>query len=199
MEKEVIFSLISTLLLIIGIAPLWRDIIWWRTIPHPFTKWIWLILLSINLYILYANSQFIPMIAPAIMWICLAWECLVGIWKLKKLSMNWFDFLCLTLSFLCLLYLIFFRNLQNAAILTIIVDFIAMLPLFKKWWLQPWTETTWTYFISWVSQLFIILSLDTPSIETMIFWGYILIMDAILVSFILFRRYYLKGWKSIFE
>ncbi len=199
MPQELLFALISSILLIIGIAPLWKDIIRWRTIPHPFTKWIWLILVSINIYILYANNQFIAMIAPIILWCCLGWEAIIGIRKMQKVSMNWFDFLCLILSFLCLLYLIFFRNLQNAAILTIIVDFIAILPLFKKWWLLPWTETTWTYFISWVSQLFMILALANPNIETMIFWAYVLIMDAILVLFIISRRYYLKGWKSIFE
>ena len=199
MEKELIFSLISTLLLIIGFAPLWRDILEWRTIPHPFTKWIWLILVSINIYILYANSQFVAMIAPVVLWICLAWETVIGLWKQKNLSMNWFDYLCLLLSFWCLIYLIFFRNLQNAAILTIIVDFIALLPLFKKWWLFPWSETTWTYFISWVSQLFTILALTAPNTETLIFWVYVLIMDAILVLFIISRLYYLKGWKSIFE
>ncbi len=199
MEKELLFSLISTTILIIGITPLWRDIIRWLTIPHPFTVWVWLILVSINIYILFENQQYIAMIAPIVLWICLAWETTVGIRKIWKISINWFDYLCIFLSFSCVLYLILFKNLENTAIFTAVIDFIALLPTFKKSWLQPWTETAWSFFIGWFSQLFTILALDAPNIETMIFWWYILVMDLLLTFFILIRRWYLRWWNSIFE
>lgn len=199
MEKELLFALISTWLLLIGIVPLWRDIIKGRTIPHPFTVGIWTILVGINIYILYENEQFISMIMPAVLFVCLFWETIVGFIKKKNISMNWFDYVCLILSSLCIIYLIIYKNLYYTAIFTAIVDFIAILPTFKKSWLQPWTETAWNFFIGWVSQLFTVLAMNAPDVETMIFWLYILIIDVILVIFIVSRRWYLKWWSSIFE
>lgn len=199
MEKELIFSLISTLLIIIGITPLWRDIIRWRTIPHPFTVGVWLILVSINIYILYVNKQYIGLLMPIILWVCLAGETLIGSMRIQKLSINWFDFLCLALSMWCLIYIILFQNLLNTAILTVIIDFLAILPTFKKSWIQPWTETAWNFFISWIAQLFTLLALTAPNTETLVFWWYVFVMDVLLVIFILSRRYSLKWWHSIFE
>lgn len=199
MSQDLLFALISTLILVIGITPLWRDIIRWRTIPHPFTLWVWLILVSINIYILFQNEQYTAMIAPGVLWICLIWETIVGIRKIWKISINWFDYLCIFLSFTCVLYLLLFKNLENTAIFTIIIDFIALLPTFKKSWLQPWTETAWSFFVGGLSQFFTILALDAPNTETMIFWWYILVMDLLLTFFILIRRWHLKWWHSIFE
>lgn len=199
MNTKLIFALISTWLLLIGILPLWRDIINGRTIPHPFTVGIWSVLVAINIYILYINSQFIGMVMPTILFICLSWETIVGLLKKKNISMNWFDYICLTLASLCIIYLIIFKNLYYTAIFTAIVDFIAILPTFKKSWLQPWTETAWYFFIGSISQLFTVLAMTAPDIETMIFWLYILIIDTILVIFIVTRRWYLKWWGSIFE
>ena len=199
MHNELLFSLISTTILIIGITPLWRDIIRWRTIPHPFTVGVWLILVSINIYILYQNAQYIAMIMPIVLWVSLIWETIVGFIRMKNISINWFDYLCLALSFLCILYLIIFKNLYYTAIFTAIIDFIAILPTFKKSWIQPWTETAWKFFMHSIAQLFIIFSMTTPNTETMIFWIYIFVIDIALVIFILFRRYFLRWWKSIFE
>ena len=136
---------------------------------------------------------------PVILLICLTWETIVGSLRRKSISLNWFDYLCLILSVLCILYLIIYKNLYYTAIFTAIIDFIAILPTFKKSWLQPWTETAWNFFIWWISQLFTVLAMTAPDVETMIFWLYVLVIDLILVIFILSRRYSLKWWKSIFE
>ncbi len=199
MSKELIFALISVGLMCIGFIPLWRDIIARRTTPHPFTVWVWAILTLINIYILLKNGEYIGMIPPVCMGICLLWESLVWIFRIKHLMINWFDILCLSLSCICIIYLLVFKNLLNTVILTAIVDFIAILPTFKKWWLQPWTETIFNFFIWAISQLFIILALEAPNLETSIFWGYVFFIDIILVVLIMYRRYYLKWWKSIFE
>ena len=199
MQQELIFALISTGFILWWAIPLWRDILRGRTIPHPFTMWVWFILAAINIYSLFLNKEYIAMIAPICLSLLLFWEMLAGIRGFSHIRINWFDYLCQTLSGLCVLYLIVSRDIFHTILFTIVVDFIALLPTVKKGWIQPWTETTFNFFIAAMAQFFIILSLWAPDRDTALFWWYVGIIDTILVVMILSRRYYLKWWNSIFE
>jgi hypothetical protein len=199
MEKELIFALISTLFVVIGIFPLWRDILKWRTTPHPFTTWIWLILVWINIVILFTNKEYYWLIPSILVFITLLWETIYWFIRINKIILNWFDWICMILSILALTYFLITRNWINTVIMTIIIDLIAALPTVKKSWLQPWTETAWNYFIWWSAMVFTILALSAPNLETSLYWLSILFIDLTIVFILVFRRYYLKGYNSIFD
>ena len=199
MKAEIIFALISTVFLIMGAIPLWRDIFRGRSIPHPLTKWIWLILVGFNAFVLVEAHEYWSLIPTGFLLLELIGEMTVGLFMIKRISMNWFDGLCLLLAILAILYFFLTRNTLNTVISTMIIDGIACLPTFKKGWIQPWTETTLSYSIGAFAQWFTILSLSAPNLETSLYWGFIFFIDIFLVIFICARRYSLKGWKSIFE
>jgi hypothetical protein len=200
MSTELIFALISTWLLLIGIVPLWRDIIKGRTIPHPFTTWIWVILVAFNLFVLIQSQEYLGFIPNLLSFVTLFAETAIWIIFIRRINMNWFDGLCLSLAIGAILYFLITRNTLHTVIATVIIDGLAFLPTYKKWWLQPWTETSWNYFIGGLAQLFVILSLsDMTNPETYLYWGFVLVVDMIFVLLLISRRYYLKWWKSIFE
>ena len=200
MHNEIIYSGISTLIYLIGIIPYWRDVIKGRTYPHPFTTGVWTVIVGFNSYILFISWEYYSFVPSILMTISLVvfW---IGFWSyyFKKISINWFDYFCLFLAVGLLLYWYFSKDVLNTVILTMIIDFIAFLPVFKKWWLQPWTETVFAYFMSWVNQIFTLLALSSPNLETSIFWIYMLISNCIFVILVLYRRWSLKWWKAIFE
>ncbi len=200
MEKELLFALISTGIYLTGAIPLWRDILKWRTIPHFFTYIVWLVLVSFNIYVLFSNKEFITLIPIGLMGSSLIFGCIFALRWIKKIHINWFDWICLSLATLLLIYYYFSRNIINTVILTAIIDLIAFLPTFKKWWLQPWTESILVYFMSSVSQVATLLSLSGfANIENMIFWWYLFFANLTFFFMVALRRYSLKWWKSIFE
>jgi hypothetical protein len=113
--------------------------------------------------------------------------------------MNWFDGLCLSLAIGTIIYFLITRNTLHTVISTVLIDALAFLPTWKKGWLSPWTETAWNYFIGGMAQLFVILSLEVINIENSLYWGFVLVVDILFVVLLLSRRYYLKGYNSIFD
>ncbi len=200
MEKELLFALISTLIYLVGIIPYWSDVIKGRTYPHPFTTWVWSVIVGFNTYVLFIAWEYYSFVPSLIMTFSLLFFW-VWFWIMyfKKIHINWFDYLCLASTLLLLAYWWLSKNILHTVILTMIIDFIAFLPVFKKWWLQPWTETVFAYFMSWVNQIFTIWALSSPDLETSIFWIYMLVSNFIFCILVLYRRYSLKGWQSIFK
>ncbi len=200
MEKELVFALISTLIYLIGAIPLWRDILKWRTIPHFFSYLVWLVLVGFNLFVLISNGEFISIIPVILMTGSIFFGCIFWIKWLSKIHINWFDYVCLTLAMLLIMYWLTSRNTLNTVFLTAIIDLIAFLPTFKKGWIAPWTESILMSLMSALGQIFTLLSLSNfENIENIIFWWSVCFVNLIFFSMVAIRRYYLKWWKSIFE
>ena len=202
MEKELSFACISIGIYLIWAIPLWKDIIRWRTIPHIFTYSLWLILVWFNLFVLWKNKEFYALIPTLLIVLSLCFGCFFWARSIQKIAINWLDWFCLSLGISLLLYWIFSRNIGNTIILTTIIDFIAFLPTFKKWWLTPWTESILIYLMSSVSQVFMLLSLSSSwfsNFENALFWGYLFFANLLFFSMVFFRRWYLKGYMSIFQ
>lgn len=199
MEKEVIFTIISVSLYLIGAIPYWRDVLHGRTIPHLFSVLVWFILVLFNCYVLWINNEWLWLIPSSLMAISLLFAVIFWIKMFKQIQINWFDYLCLGLSGILLIYYFFSGNIINTVIFTVIIDLIAFLPTFKKGWLQPWTESILIYLLAWLNQIFTVLSLSEFSMETSLFWAYIFFGNIIFFFMVAARRYYLKGWNSIFD
>lgn len=199
MEKEVIFSIISSWLYLIGIIPYWKDVLKWRTVPHLFSILVWVILTWFNCYVLWINKEWLWFIPSILMFISLSMSVIYWVTMFKRIQINWFDYLCLWLAWLLLVYYFFSGNITNTVILSIIIDVVAFWPTFKKWWLQPWTESILMYFLAWINQIFTILALSIINFETSLFWIYIFFANIVFFIMVAIRRYYLKWWNSIFE
>jgi hypothetical protein len=199
MEKELLFALISSIIYLSGAIPYWKDVWKWRTIPHLFTVFVWFILVGFNCYVLFSKAEYFWLIPWLISLFSQIFGIFFGVKMFRRIQINWFDYFCLFLAIGLLVYYYFSRNIVSTVILTALIDLIAFLPTFKKWWLQPWTETVFAYFMSWVNQIFTLLALSSPNLETSIFWIYMLISNCIFVILVLYRRWSLKWWKAIFE
>ena len=200
MPKEAYFALISTAIYLVWAIPYWRDTIKWRTIPHPFPQMVGVILVGFNGFVLYINHEYwslVPLIP--LLFSIVYFGIGYGILNLKKIHINWLDYLSLISSFIIIIYWYLSRNTINTVILTCILDFTSLLPIFKKSWIAPWTETSIAWFTSMLNVLFIYLIQDHPTAETSLYWIFYIIMNNMIVFTILSRRYYFKWWKSIFQ
>jgi hypothetical protein len=199
MSPEILIALISSVFYFIGILPYFRDTLNGKTLPHPFSYFVWLILTGFNTYVLLSQNEYISLI-PAILntLSCIVFT-LFGIRAWRKIQINWFDYWFLFLA-LCLLPFYFYtRDVLLTVIFSVVIDFLGYLPTLKKWWLQPWSETLFTFFVIGIAQLLIIFAQGDYTLASSLFWGYSFIVNMIFVVLMVYRRYYLKGWGSIFE
>ncbi len=199
MEKEILFAIIGTCFTLLWTIPYIIDILHGRSFPHPISYCVWSILTGFNVYVLFVWWEYFWLISGWAIFLTAFILAIFGIIHYKKISINWFDYTCLGLTLGLMLYWIFSKNIINTVILTLLIDIIAFLPTFKKWYLQPWSETIIAYFIAGMAQVFTILSLESPNTETTLFWWYLLFANLTFFFMVASRRYFLKGWKSIFE
>ncbi len=200
MNQDLIFALISTIIYLSGSFFYWRDTLRGRTIPHPFSNMIGLILVGFNFYILLIWGQYYSLI-PLIPLVCSI--CIFGIGYglrgIAKIRINWFDYLCFSLAIIMLRYWYFSNNILNTVIFTCIIDVITFLPVIKKSWLLPWTETSVAWFTGILNIWFLYLAQTDPTLETSLYWLTYVGVNALIVTVIISRRWYLRGWKSVFE
>ena len=199
MNKELFFALISIVFFFIGILPYFRDVLKWKTFPHPFSYFVWFILTGFNTLVLLLKWEYISLI-PAILntLSCLTFT-FYGIRTIKNIRINSFDYIFLLFALLLLPFYFYTRDVLLTVIFSIIIDFLGYLPTIKKWWLQPWAETLFTFLVIGLAQLFIVFSQETFTLASSIFWIYACSVNIIFIVAIVSRRYYLKWWKSIFE
>ncbi len=199
MTQELLFVIISILILWIGNFFYLRDILVGRSFPHPISYGIWFVLIGFNTYILAGEKEWYSFSIGLFNTLTCIIYAGFGIYCFSKIRKNGFDYFCLFLSFLLIAYWLWTRNNSNTIILTIIIDLIASLPTLKKAWLQPWTETISLYFSSFLVAALTILSLKTLTFDATAFWVYLIFINTSIINVCIFRRWYLKWWKSIFE
>lgn len=193
MSQDLLFALISTTIYLSGSFFYWRDTIRKRTIPHPLSNLIGLILVGFNFYVLYSSHEYYSLIplVPLIISICI-FGIGYGFYGIAKIRINWFDYLCFGLAIVMLLYWYFSRNVLNTVIFTCIIDVITFLPVIKKSWILPWTETALAWFTGILNIGFLYLAQANATLETSLYWLTYVTVNAFIVAIIISRRYYLK-------
>jgi hypothetical protein len=200
MEKEFLFAIISIAIYLVGIIPYWRDTIRWRTIPHPFAAMVWLILTGFNGYVLILHKEYYSLLSlPILLTSIVVFWIGYGFHGIKKISINWFDYLAFISSIVIILYWYISANTLNAVIMTVIVDFVSFLPVIKKSWLHPWTENSFAYFTWLLNTIFLFLAQSLPNFETSIYWITYSVLNTSIITILISRRWYIRWWSSIFE
>ncbi|GAB0175300.1 MAG: hypothetical protein HHAS10_11790 [Candidatus Altimarinota bacterium] len=200
MPNELLFAIISTFIYLSGSIFYWRDTIRGRTIPHPFVNFIGLILVGFNFFVLYTNQQYYSLIPLVFLLFSQSiFGIGYGIRGFHKIHINWFDYLSLGLSIILIIYWYISQNILYTVIFSCIIDITIMLPIFKKSWISPWTETSIAWFTGILNIGFMYLAQSGANVETSLYWVVYITLNGIVVGILISRRYYLKGWKGIFQ
>jgi hypothetical protein len=106
----------------------------------------------------------------------------------------------MTVLFMAIFSLIIWRITNNSIlglVMSIITDFIAMVPTIIKSWVLPETEEWWFYISGTFSSIFNVLSISVFTFGTLAFPAYIFLVCTITGLIIIFRNKYLKNNKII--
>ena len=183
--EEIIYKealvIISIVLIFIGYMPYIRDIFRWKTHPHIFSWIVWSILNFCLFWLqLHAWAGFASWIV-LFLWINSSYIAFLS-YKHGKRDIRTIDilFFCATL-FAIPLWLLLDQAIFSAFLVTWI-GVLAFAPTIRKTWVNPYSETISTYFITTFRHILTILALSKYNIITVIFPG---IWVCINLSFLL--------------
>lgn len=187
MDIGLLLAISAIIIYIIGAFPYMYDTVKGKVIPHPFSWGVWLILISLNLSTLYTSDvwwwAFLPIIVRMsfILFWTISWIILI-----KKININWFDYLCLFLSIISIL--VFYSWVDYAVFITIITAMFVIAPTIKKIWNNPKSEDVFLWFCVFLSQALLLLSIENKTVENTAFWIYTMVENLLICFLILLRR-----------
>lgn len=199
MEKELLIAGMSSIFYFVGIFPYFRDTLSWKTLPHPFSYFVWCILTGFNTYVLFIQSEYIALFPAILNTISCIIFTYYGVKSYKKIQINTYDYIFLIGALGMFPFYFYTKDILLTVILSVVIDFLGYLPTLKKGWILPWAETLFTFFIIGIAQLLILFTQTDITLESSLFWVYAFVVNMFFVSIVCFRRWYLQGWKSIFH
>lgn len=162
--------------------------IWQKDVVfHPYSWLLWVLLGSINAYALWFQGNVWSFIAQ--MWSILFWIffCVYWFYTSQKLQLNWIDTVCL-IGGLAALAILIFAGLTEATYAIIFVDFIAIIPTWKKIYQNPKTDKILPWFGSFVTLGLYLIAIRNWTFESTTFWIYLIIVNTSTWLYLLYRR-----------
>lgn len=191
MEIKTIFSILATALVFIGYIPYIRDTIRGTTRPHIFSFSLWTIIVFI-VFLLQLDSgggggAWVTF-SISLMMLCVALLSL----KNGKRDIKKIDFLFLFLVLLTIpIWLIAKQPLLSVIILAI-MDILTLIPMVRKSWVDPWSETLSLYVITFFRFILAFFAMAELNIITGLYpvlWMFINLAFALML---IYRRRKLK-------
>ncbi len=189
MEKEFFFALLAFSISSIDLFFYWKGVIARRIIPHPFTFFIWTVVLSISTFELFENRELYWILATGILTISCLFACIVWFYQYKNIAINWIDYFFLIAGICLIVYWRLEPHYSYVLIVMIAIDASAYVSSFKKAWIQPYTERSLPYFISVWSYIATIFSISVWNFENLGMWIWTACINFIFACFILGRQY----------
>lgn len=187
MDYKVYLGVLAIAVGLIGYVPYFRTIFNGKTKPHAFSWLVWGVLTGIAY-----GGQIEGHGGPG-SWIT-AFTALVcfTIFSLSLLKgerdFPLADWLCLIGCFFAIILWIFTKNPLSAIIIITVVDMLAFVPTFRKSYLKPNSETSFTYTMSSLKFFIAIIALHRFSAVTVLYPASLVITNGVFVVMLLMRR-----------
>ncbi len=192
MNLTILFSILAFLITLWSTVVYWKGIFRKEIIPHPFTFFIWIIVLGISSIELVENGEILGSLAIILMTLSNIWIIFFGIARWREIRINWLDWFFLISGIFLIIFWQLEPNYASVLILMIMIDATAYASSFKKSWLQPFTEQSLPYFISVGNNICTILAISVWNFENLGMWIWTALINFIFACFILARQYSMR-------
>ncbi len=192
MDHELLFSILAFLITLWSTVIYWKWIFRWEIIPHPFTFFIWIVVLAISSIELIENDEILGSLAIILMTLSNIWVWIYGIYKWSHIEINWIDWFFLVSWIFLLIFWRLEPNYTYVLAIIIAIDATAYVSSFKKAWIQPFTEKSLPYFISVGNNICTILTITVWNFENLGMWIWTALINLTFACFILCRQYSMR-------
>jgi hypothetical protein len=185
-----ILIIISSILTIASALPYVFDVLRGTTKPRIVSWFIWSVLTSIATVASFVDHQY----ASAILTFCATVETLsimiLGLLKSGNRALERFDAYCLGGAVVGLVLWLIFNSPSIAVAASVIIDMVGAIPTAKHIWQKPYEETRLTFLLASIGGLFTVLAAEDITITAIAYPIYIVLINALFVSFMLGRNKY---------
>lgn len=189
MIDKVLLGYISLLLTIISNGPYLRSV--WRgvTKPHIFSLIVWAIVSAIASFAQYSANAGPGAWAAGLTALCCVAVILLSLrhkadWGHTR--GDWAAFLG-ALAIIPLWY--FTKNALIAALLATLIDALAYIPSFRKFWHRPHEDMIFLYVVANLKHIATVFAIVDYSLTTLVFPASILIMNSAMIGMLAYRRH----------
>jgi hypothetical protein len=187
-----VYAILGMIIYVIFAWPYIRSL--WKkdVIFHPYSWLLWVILGSINAYALWNQDNIWSFIAQALSIIFWCIFCIYGFVTSKKLSLNWIDSFCIWSGIIALIIFMIFW-LTKAIIAIIFVDIIAIIPTWKKIYINPKSDKIIPWFWSIATLSLYLISIENWTFESTTFWIYLILVNTMTWFYLVYRKIFDKN------
>lgn len=186
-DYKIILGAIASILGVAGYLPYLLDMYRGKTKPHAFTWLIFAVLAGISFFAQLTESGGAGVWLTAITGSVSAIIFVVALFRGVRTYVP-FDWLCLAGAAIAIAIWALSGEAFLAVILIVIIDVFGMLPLLRHCYLKPNEETASMFAIYFFAWIFSILALETYNATTVLYASYSVVMNAIVVATLLWRR-----------
>lgn len=196
MPLQTIFAILATAIALANKVPYITDIYRLKTTPHSYSWLIWTLLQVTGALIMLSGGAGFGVAS------LLAGTVLCGFIFLLSLrygtkNITTFDTICFV-GALCATGVWF---ILHDAVLSILfvsaIDLLAFLPTFRKAYVEPYSETVSTYFLSAVAEVFALFALGSVTFTTSFYLISLVVTNSACSGIIWFRRTHLGVDKTV--
>lgn len=191
MDLKLVFIILSSILTIVAIIPYLVEVVRKTTKPRVVSWFVWTTITSIAATAVLFDHQY----ATAILLFSAALETfavvLIG-WRNGDKKIELLDIICLIGAMIGVILWQVFNSPAIAVIATVVIDFVGGLPTLVHSWEKPQEETWVTFFLSFLGAACTLIVISTWSITAFAYPLYLVVINIIFTSVIIFRKRVLK-------
>lgn len=193
MDYKILFGTIAAVLAFFGSYVYIRDIIRGNTRPHLYTWLIWSIVTVIAFLGQIVSGGGAGSWATGVSAL-LTIGVTVGCWWFGygSTDITTFDKICLVLALIAILPWLLVESVLWSVILASAIDVIGFFPTMRKTWHAPKSESLGSMYVDAIKHSLSIASLNFYSITTWLYPAAVLLTKVIIISEIVFLRYFKK-------
>jgi len=186
MDYKIILGLLATILAIFSFYPYLKDIFKKKTKPHAYSWLIWSIIQGVGvLAMLEGGASFGSMglaVGTLLTFVIFLLSFKYGTRNITKIDT--------ALLLACLVIIVVWLNQEDplwAVVLVSLVDTIAYIPTYRKTYLNPQTETLFSYVMWVIANILSIMAMAHYSLVTMLYIGTLTVTDFLMVLLLTFK------------
>jgi hypothetical protein len=196
MDWHEIVAIVSGIITAVAVVPYVRDMLRSTTRPNLVTWGLWLLIQSVLIAAQFSAGASWSVVLPLVEMVTVGIVFVLGVVGYGYKKYGWLDIVCFSLVIAALILWQITDQPVVALILSVVADFVAVIPTLKKSYLDPTSETPSAYLLVVIAAFLAGISTTLIDLPNLIWPVYIFALNGSVLALILLGR---SAKKKIFR
>ncbi len=182
------FALVTAVITIVAVVPYLRDMLYGTTRPNLVTWGLWLLIQAIFISAQFSSGASWSVVLPLMEMVTVGIVFFLGLFGYGYKKYGRLDGVCLAIALAAIVLWQLTDEPMVALVLSVFADFVAVLPTFKKAYLDPKSETPSAYLLVVIASIFAAASTTIFDVANLMWPIYIGVLNGTVLVLILLGR-----------